>query len=213
MPKKSYAFEPGGPKRLAVEWKGLFNDFTVKVDGKQVGTITDQRALNAGEKFKLKDGSQLEVRMINSMLGSEMRILRNGKPLPDSATSVSSRLHSARVMIFIIAAIEFFDGISYYFLNENYIKSLGISWYALYFGAFFLIMGLLMKKSPRLILWASTIVFLADAFINLWVTTNNGSQTSIFGLLVRVFFVIPMLQALRAMADEKKEAQAGKKKK
>ena len=56
MPKQTFAFESGGPKRLVIEWKGMFKNTTITVDGVQLATIPDQKALVAGKEVKLKIG-------------------------------------------------------------------------------------------------------------------------------------------------------------
>ena len=86
MPVKTYTLDPDNPKRLDIVYKTFWRGATVWLDGQEIGTVSDKQGLLQGEEFKLPDGSKLKVRLTQSLLGSELHILRNGQPIPGSAS-------------------------------------------------------------------------------------------------------------------------------
>src|SRR5690349_9384101 len=92
MPKQTFALEAGGEKRLEVSWGGMFKNTTVSLDGNSIGVIPDQKALLAGQEFRLPDGSTIKVQLVRSFISTELRVFRNGQPLPGSASDPLTRL-------------------------------------------------------------------------------------------------------------------------
>lgn len=57
MPSSEYALVADGPKRLEVQWKGLWKDVTLSFDGQELGVIENKKALKIGADFALPDGT------------------------------------------------------------------------------------------------------------------------------------------------------------
>lgn len=205
MPKRTYALEPDGPKRLTINWKSMsFKDTTITLDDVVVGTIPDQRELRAGQEFKLIDGSMLKVQLVQNISGSEVQVLRNGVPLPGSASNPETRLKGAWGMIFFIAGLNLLLGIIALLTGSELLANMGIGWYSLIFGGFFLIMGFLVKNRSKVALILSIVVFALDALVGIIGSVAMGGTPAISGLIVRVLLIIPMVQGVSAITALKK---------
>jgi len=204
MPKRMYALEPGGPKRLKVSWKSFFKETTITLDDVEVGTIPDQRALLAGQEFKLMDGSLLKVQLVQNLSGSEVHVLRNGVPLPGSASNPESRVKTAWGIIFFIAGLNLVLGILALLTQSEFLANMGIGWYSLIFGGFFLVMGFLVKKLSKVALILSIVIFALDALVGIVGSIMMGGSPAISGLILRVILIIPMVQGVSAITALKK---------
>ena len=64
MPKKSFPLEEDSKQQVQIEWKGVWKDFTVALDGQRVGQIVGgQKDMAKGRTFDLPDGSKLSVKL------------------------------------------------------------------------------------------------------------------------------------------------------
>jgi hypothetical protein len=204
VPKQSFAFEPGGEKRLVIEWKGMFKDLTIKVDGVQVGLIPDQKALVAGKEIRIKDGSKISVQLVSSFSGSELQVLRNGKPLPGSESSPEARVRTAAYVLYFLAALGVVAGMVSLFYESRILGILGVGWYNILFGAVYLILGLLVSRNSIGALVLAVLVFSGDALSSILLGAAKGYEPSVYGLLMRVFFLIPLVQGSRAIVEIRK---------
>lgn len=204
MPKQSFAFEPGGEKRLVIEWKGMFKDLTIKVDGVQVGLIPDQKSLVAGKEIRIKDGSKISVQLVSSFSGSELQVLRNGKPLPGSESSPEARVRTAAYVLYFLAALGVVAGMVSLFYESRILGILGVGWYNILFGAVYLILGLLVSRNSIGALVLAVLVFSGDALSSILLGAAKGYEPSVYGLLMRVFFLIPLVQGIRAIVEIRK---------
>ena len=104
MPTKKYAMEKGEPKRLEISWKGIWKikNFTVHLDGNNIGLIANRKELKAGREFALIDGSILKVQLVKKLLSAELQVLRDDQPLPGSASDPGQRLRVAYGIVFFI---------------------------------------------------------------------------------------------------------------
>ncbi len=204
MPKQSFAFEPGGEKRLVIEWKGMFKDLTIKVDGVQVGLIPDQKALVTGKEIRIKDGSKISVQLVSSISGSELQVLRNGKPLPGSESSPEARIRTAAYVLYFLAALGVVAGLVSLFYESRILGILGVGWYNILFGAVYLILGLLVSRNSIGALVLAVVVFSGDALSSILLGAAKGYEPSVYGLLMRVFFLIPLVQGIRAIVEIRK---------
>jgi hypothetical protein len=204
MPKQSYALEQGGPKRLEVSWKGLYKETTITLDGMQLGMVLDQKALYAGQEYRLMDDSLLKVQLVSGIGGTELRATRNGIPLPGSASNPESRVKTATGIIFFIAGLNLLLGIIALITQSELLANLGIGWYSLVFGGFFLVMGFLVRKRSKVALILSIVIFSLDALIGIIGSVALGGSPAIAGLIVRVLLIIPMVQGVGAITALKK---------
>ena len=206
MTKQSYSFEPGGPKRLELSWKGFYKNMTLKLDGMQIGEVPDSKTLAAGQEFRLVDGSIIKVQMVSNLAGTEIQVLRNGQPLPGSASNPETRIKTAVGIIFFIAGLNILIGLIATFASSDILDQIGVSWINLIFGAFFLVMGFLVRKHSKVALIISIVVFALDAVLGIIGSILAGVTPSIFGLLMRVILIIPMIQAVGAITQLKQKS-------
>ena len=204
MTKRSYSFEPGGPKRLELSWKGFYKNMTLKLDGIQIGEVPDSKTLTAGQEFRLVDGSIVKVQMVSNLAGTEIQVLRNGQPLPGSASNPETRVKTAAGLIFFIAGLNILIGLIATFFNSDILYQIGVTWLNILFGVFFLVMGLLVRKRSKVALILSIVVFSLNAVLAIFGSILAGVTPSIPGLLMRVVLIIPMVQAVKSIDQLKK---------
>ena len=89
--KQDFWLEPGGPKRLMVEYEPRFKHAEVTFDGQKVITFASAAEFNRGMTVKLPDGSLLTAKY-GPIAGAEwlqvmkgIHLIRNGVPVPGSA--------------------------------------------------------------------------------------------------------------------------------
>ena len=89
--KQDFWLEPGGPKRLMVEYEPRLKHAEVKFDGQRVIAFASAEEFNRGTTVKLPDGSLLTAKY-GPIAGAEwlkllkgIHLIRNGVPVPGSA--------------------------------------------------------------------------------------------------------------------------------
>src|ERR1700733_7702784 len=89
--KEDFWLEPGGPKRLMVEYEPRLKHAEVSFDGQKVITSASQAEFTRGATCKLPDGSLLTAKH-GPIAGAEwlrvlkgIHLIRNGVPVPGSA--------------------------------------------------------------------------------------------------------------------------------
>jgi hypothetical protein len=199
MPNQSYALEEGGEKRLMLSWKGAFNDLNVELDGRSIGMIPNQKALIEGQTFPLEDGSTLKVQLNRSLMSTELQVLRDGQPLPGSASDPHTRYKNAYMLIYFIAGLNLVLGILASVLNITLLQDLGIGFASILVGMVYLILGFFVQRKSSLALILAIILFAADSLFGVVVTVMEGGTPGIAGLLVRVLLLIPMFQGVPAI--------------
>lgn len=198
MPKQTYAFKPGGRKRLEVSWKGMWKDFTVKLDNQVVGEFSDQSELEAGQWLSLPDGSSLRIQLVQKSSRTELQVLRNGLPLAVSSFDPESRLRSACSMIFFIAGLNLVLGIATMLFRIEFLQALGIGFFSVIFGLVFLLLGFWAQSGSQLALILAIAIFALDGILGFVLVAMVGGTPNISGLIARIFFIIPMVRGLSA---------------
>lgn len=206
MPGQKYALEYGSPERLEITWKGMFTDFTIRLDGIEVGTIPDQKALKEGQEFSLPDGSTLVVQLVQRLTGTELQLLRNGDPLPGSVSDPKERLKWAVIAIFIMAGLDMILGLIAVVSPSEFLSALGFGLFSIVFGVIFLVLGFLVRGlSPTALILAIALLGI-DAVIGLLLGGQGREAPDITSLFARILLLIPMLQGLPAIRQLKQQA-------
>jgi hypothetical protein len=206
MPELKYALESGGPERLVITWKGMFKDFAIQLDGAEVGTVPDQKALKEGEEFSLPDGSTLKVQLVQKLTGSELQVLRDGEPLPGSASDPKVRLKWAVVAIFIIAGLDLLLGLIAVMSPSEFLSALGFGLLSIIFGAIFLVLGFLVRGRSEIALILSIALLGIDTVVGLVLGAEGREAPDITSMLARILMLIPMLQGVPAIRQLKQKA-------
>jgi hypothetical protein len=208
MAKQVLALEQGGPKRLEISWEGTFKNFTIKLDGSEVGKLADQNALKLGQSFGLPDGSTLSVKLKSATLASELEVLRNGKPVPGSATDPVTRLSSAWGVLYFIGGFNVLLGIAAVVFQWDFLLNLGIGVFSAGFGAVYLLLGYLTSRRILIALIAAIVLFAIDGVLGVVSAIGNTSGSPVAGIVVRLLFLWVLVQGIGAIAAIKQDEKA-----
>ncbi|MFN8372472.1 MAG: hypothetical protein U0694_06300 [Anaerolineae bacterium] len=86
MPVRKFPLDGG--KNLEIEWRGLWRDVVVKVDGESIGTVATQKEMKTGRSFTLKDGGKLDIKLEQHRDDSyTLRVTKDGKELTSEKES------------------------------------------------------------------------------------------------------------------------------
>lgn len=210
MPKKTFALEPNSPKRLEIQWKRGWKEIAIFLDNVQVGIIPTQNELKAGQKFSLPGGSTLTVGLDTPWLErTGFILLRDGLPLPGSATDPNRKVKFAADYIFFIACI--WAGLGLLFTFAPTVEApMGWAKILLFTPAMlYLILGLLVLhfRSP-VALWVGFILFLPAAGVFLFqVFKDLHCSTGIIALFFTISVMASLYQGIRGIQELKKHPQ------
>ena len=207
MPVQTYTLDPDNPKRLDISYKMFWRGATVYLDGKEIGTAPGKRELTQGQEFKLPDGSTLKVRLTQSLLGTELQILRNGQPIPGSASHPETTLKSAYWALWLIGAIGILFGGVARGLRVDMLGEMGIADFSIGFGIIFIILGFLVRRRSLPALYAGIAFFAIDTVLGLVLTARSGGTPNIFNIMFRGLLFIPLVQGVGALRALKAPAR------
>jgi hypothetical protein len=204
MPKKQFALEPGGPKRVTLSWSGFWKNFEIAFDGTLVGRIETKQQLETGSSFALPDGSQLNVQLKRVAMTQELQVLRNGIPLPGSASEPAERLSAAAGMLYFVAVLNAALGILAGLAQVTFLLSLGLGYASVIVGGIYGGLGYLVKaKRSRPALVVAIVLFALDGLASVFLAVQHGGSPPVGGLVARVFFLMPMWKGLGALTELK----------
>jgi hypothetical protein len=200
MPNLRYALEAGGPKCLELTWEGLYRNFTVKLDNAVIGPVVDAAALAAGHSVTLPDGTTLLLQTEGSRLVNELRVRRDGQPLPASATDPARRVRLAGQLMLVIAGLDLGLGLLAEVLRLDALRQLGFGWGSFILGLLYLGLGLLTlrQRSLAALLMALFLYSLETAFQFL-VPLLTGTLPNFLVLIVRALVLFTLAQGIPAL--------------
>ncbi len=203
MPKKQFILEDNGRHTLELTWDSMWRNFTIHFDGAPVDTIAGGgKGLRAGKTIALPDGSELDVQLKNSLVASELAVVRDGRPLPGSATHPLQKIRQAYTIIFIIGVLNLVLGLVGLVSTAEWVLLISGGWITAVFGLFLLILGWLVKAKHALpALITAIFLYAADSLLGIWVVVAGGEAPGIAGLIVRVLFIIGMAQGIKAIQE------------
>jgi hypothetical protein len=196
MPKKRYPLSSGSSSVVELEWRGMWKDFTVRVDGQTLGTMNGQDELKKGGSWTLADGSTLEVMLAKSALGAELQVLRDGAPLPGSPSDPQAQMNSAAGIAFFIAGLNILLGVVAMATDSQILAEIGIGWGSIIFGAIFLGLGFGIRKGSLIALIAAIALFALDGVLGLYWVIEAGGRPGVGGIVFRVFLIVAMAKAV-----------------
>lgn len=152
MPTARYALERGGEKSLALSFEGRnWKNTEVRLDGELLGSFPDKKAFAAGRTFPLPDGSVLHAQFLDRM----PVLLRNGVPVPGSATDPAHVLNVSCQMLYFAAGLNAVLGLIAWVLPWDYLRSLSYGPISIAVGLVLLVLGLLAQRRSRVALIAA----------------------------------------------------------
>jgi lipopolysaccharide export LptBFGC system permease protein LptF len=191
---------------LEVSWKAFWKDVTVTADGGVLGVIPNQKALTAGQEFHLPDGATLKVQLVNKVISVELQVLRNGQPLPGSASDPQTRLKTAYGVVYFVAGLNLVLGILSVLFSVQLLREMGIGFGSIIFGLVFLILGFFVQRKSNVALILAIVILILDALLGLYLSVSRGYTPSIGGILVRIVLIIPMIQGVGAINQLKRQS-------
>lgn len=203
MPKKQFTLEENGRHTLELTWDSMWRNFTIHYDGAPVDQIEGGgKGLRTGKIIVLPDGSELDVRLKNSLMASELAVLRNGQPLPGTAAHPLYRIQQAYTIIFIIAGLNVLLGLVGLVSTAEWVLLLSGGWITVIFGLFLFLLGWLVKAKHSLpALITAIFVYTTDGLLGIAAVITAGEMPGVPGLIVRVLFIIGMAQGIKAIRE------------
>ena len=210
MPTKRYSLRRGEPPRLEIrwtQWGRWWKDLTVRLDGAEVGTVATGKELQAGASFALPDGSNLQVRQAWRYLALELQVLRDGRPVPGSATDPAAQVRRAAQCVFAIAGMSIVLGLLAEGLHWEAMRAFGVGYASAVYGSIFLVLGCFVWRGSFAALLTAVILQALDGVVALAASPTTGRPPS--GLILRVFFLMVMIRGLGAIRALKREEAEG----
>jgi hypothetical protein len=203
MPKKQFILEENGRHTLELTWDSFWRNFTIHYDGAPVDKIEGgSKGMRAGKSILLPDDSELDVRLKQSLMAAELEVLRNGRPLPGSATHPLQKIRQAYTIIFVIAVLNLALGLIGLVSTAEWVLLISGGWVTAVFGLFLLLLGWLVKAKHSLpALVTAIVLYVADGLLGITAVIAAGSTPGIGGLIVRVLFIIGMAQGIKAIRE------------
>lgn len=189
-----FAFEPGGPQRIGVDWQGGWRDVAVTIDGRRLAVFPDGKALREGRRIALADGSMLELKLAQMPL-PELQILRDGVPLPGSPSDPAARVRRAGQFVCAIGVFSVALGLFAALFDVGFLRGAGFGLASAVTGALFAALGLPAMRGSVIALVAAVALYVLDGAFTV-VELARAGTTSV--PVARILFLIPMVQGLRA---------------
>lgn len=206
MPALTYTLDPDNPKRLDIAIVSFWRGATVWLDGQEIGTVEGKQELLKGHQFKLPDGSTLELRLIQSLLGSQLHVLRDGQPIPGSASHPETAVKTASWALFLIAGISILFGVVAQVSRVNMLGEMGIGGFSVFFGVAYAVLGYLVRRHSLPAMYAGIALYAVDTILGLVLTAMSGGVPGLFNIMFRGLMFIPLVQGvggLRALKESK----------
>lgn len=198
MPKKTFQIIVSGqPAQLTVEWRGIFNKLTVKENEKTLGTFENFKELKAGREFSLSDDSSLKVRLKQSGFMQELEVLHAGVPVPGSDGAPETKIKTAAAIVLLLAAINALAGAAGLFFPLP--AAIGLGVYNLLLMPIYVFAAVLIRRNSFVGLALAIGVFAGDAVMASVTQYRLGMNTAPTWIIVRIFLLIPMIQAISPM--------------
>lgn len=154
------------------------------------------------------DGSVVHVQLVTKVFNTELQVLRNGQPLPGSATDPQARLKAAYIITYFIAGLNLVLGLVATLFQVEFLQQLGIGFYSLIFGLIFLVLAIFIQRKSMVSLILAIIIFIVDGVLGFVFSVMAGVTPSTTGILGRVILLIPMFQGIGAIKALKKQAES-----
>jgi hypothetical protein len=206
MPSQTFALEPNGPRRLTLSWSAFWKNFTIALDGQQVGALTPDE-LKAGKDVLLPDGSTLRVHLKQGFGYAGLELSRNGKPLPGAANDPMSMVKGAGYLLYFLAALSALLGAAAVALDVEVLLANGIGVANIVVGFIFAVCGYFTMQRSLVALIIAIVLCSLDAVATLANTVAAGGMPGIGGIM-RVFFIIVLARGVTGMRALKAEAKS-----
>lgn len=209
MPKQDYSFEPNGPRRLEISWGMFWKNIIIRLDGEELDTFATQNEFRQGKEYKLDDGSVLAVRLVNSLMGQDVQVTRNGKPLPGTMQDPATRIRSSFVLLYFVGGWKILFGILGLAMNGVDFSVVGRNFIDIFVGLVFILLATLVRRRSMIALIAGIALFAGDALYTAYTLYQAGQQQNVFSLLIQAFLIYYLYQGVGAIKKEREELEKG----
>lgn len=203
MPKKRYAIDRGGPRRLQIAWENRWRNMTIHFDEQLVAAIPTRQELKAGRKLVLPDGSTLWVQLVKKTIDTELHVLRNDRPVPGSYTDPAARFKLAYGIALAVTGAYLILGALVLLARNSFVQYLSVNASAVIIGALLAILTIFIKRRSEAALGALTAIILLDALLSAFISVVAGRFPGILGLVISVTLAFPLLDGLEALRELK----------
>ena len=216
MATRKFELVKDGKKRLEIVQPMFSGKRIIKIDGKQVGEIPNQKALKDGWELKGKGGANLTITSYPSFLNSSALDVRfNGKPVPKSDSNPNIRLSNASQVAYIVGAFNLLLGIFATLLPGN-ILGMNYTRYSGYTGIVtgigYLVVGFFVQRRSKIALGFGMIAFILDTLLIIisvpylfsagaGTAASSGVGGMVGGLFVRFVFLAYMYKGFSAINE------------
>ncbi len=203
MPSAKFALEPGGEKRLVVSWSGFWKNIRVLFDDEEIGSFTGKAELGQGKSFTLPDRSVVQIKFNQGFGYAEWQVTRNGVPLPGASGNPAEQVKAAGYILYFIAGLNGLLGLISLVFNSETLQSVGIGGQSLVAALIYGVLGFFTLKRSKVALILGIVLFALDGLVTLALTTGSRGTPPMGGVIMRVFLLIPMIRAVKAMNELK----------
>jgi hypothetical protein len=205
MGKRHFAIEKDGPKRLTIQWRGIWKEVEVLVDDQRLGEpFPNLRALKQGRDFVLADGRTLYVGFFQSFGRAGLDLKVDGVPLLGTGRDPRAAIKVAAIWLFVMSGISILGGIIG--LASPVVARFGFGWPSLVAGAVLGVLGfLVLKKRSRVALAIAIAIVLVDTALTFVVYAQVGGRGGVpTGLFLRGLMLFALFSSWRALGEVKK---------
>ena len=200
MSLQKLALNPGEAPRLELEWGTYMRDFEIRLDGKEIGRIDGgQRVLKEPHNFTLPDGSELTIQLNQNQLVDELEVLRDGVPLPGSASNPIVKLSAAIRSGFYFGILTTLVGLLAQFSNSVWPIKLTFSPWSILFGLMLIACTVGLASRSRIAAILAVVVLLADWGVAVAVSRTMGISYNFLSsaaILARIFALVALVRAV-----------------
>jgi len=201
MPRKRYALEREGPRRLEVTWQNPWKNMSVRLDGQELGIIPTRQDMLAGRQFILPDGSTLEVKLVKRSIDTELHLVRDGRPVPGSYTDPLARFKLAYGIVLGITALYLGGGAVSAITHSAFLQRIGVGTNAMILGAIWAILAYFVKRRSGVALGGAAVALLTDMLLSLIVPIIGGRMPGLLGFAVRGALAFPLFDGIEALSQ------------
>lgn len=194
MTTKRFALEPGGAPRLELTWRYGFKDLVIKVDGLEIGRVSDPSELKLGRNFALADGSTLRVQLDTRFHSRELVVTQNGVPLPGSSSHPQTIQKAAYVALYLIAAVTGGIGVAAVASADGKFGGVDGGIGMLVEAAIYAILAWRVAKRSLIALYIAIALFALDSVLSL-------GEAKVHGLIIRILIFAALIRAIPAIKE------------
>ena len=205
MGKQHFAIEKDGPKRLTIQWRGMWKQVEVVLDGQRLGEpFPNLKALKQGREFTLPDGRVLYVGFFQTFGRAGLDLKVDGVPLRGAGTDPRVVIKQAAAWLFVMSGVSLLGGIIG--LASPVVAQLGFGWPSLVAGVVLGVLGFfVLKKHSKVALGVAIAIVLADTALTFTLIAQTGGRGGIpTGMILRVLMLITLFSSWRALGEVKK---------